>query len=384
MNRASMAKKPARPKAKKAVKKPPRPSKKKRVVRRKDPPKPRRPKAKRSLPKKKTAKSANFIQRLLWPLTGLALLAVLVGGLRASLNPGLPEPVKPETVAKRATAPVTEPPPVREREREPQYSGPLGAEFLAARDKSVGERIAFWSQYLISDPNSSSELAAIPGLPSLEDTAPVVPKKFDCSTYVETVAALAKSDEPAEFFRNLLGIRYREGRPTFGSRNHFPEADWIPNNAAAGNLADVTREVAGSAGVAVGVESKVIDRAGWFARNMRKSRVRALASVDQDYAEKPGEARLPYIPVAQLERVLPRIPSGTVLNLVREDNPRKEVLITHQGFVIQEGGKTYFRHARPPGKIRTDELWAYLQKLQKRPDYRSWPLLGVNLNWIIK
>src|SRR5262245_45756565 len=57
---------------------------------------------------------------------------------------------------------------------------------------------------------------------------------FDCTTLVETVAALALTREASEFSRWLRQIRYQNGRVDFLSRNHFPCGDWVPHNASLG------------------------------------------------------------------------------------------------------------------------------------------------------
>ncbi len=58
---------------------------------------------------------------------------------------------------------------------------------------------------------------------------------FDCTTYVETILAQHKtynssSNQSDEiFFRNLMSIRYVDGKIDFFSRAHFMEYHWIPN-----------------------------------------------------------------------------------------------------------------------------------------------------------
>ena len=60
----------------------------------------------------------------------------------------------------------------------------------------------------------------------------------DCQTYVETVLAMANGRSLDQAKAILDDIRYADGKPSFQSRNHFTEAQWLPANARKGYLAD--------------------------------------------------------------------------------------------------------------------------------------------------
>lgn len=260
--------------------------------------------------------------------------------------------------------------------------------FVKVQALPVGERMRYWSDYLAkSGPDDLLRWTRDPAsnAPKIEDSAPLIPERFDCTTYVETVAALARANSPEDIFDELLAIRYREGRGEYLSRNHFPEVDWIPNNERAGVLRDVTREVAGQSGIEAAVVRKAIDKAGWLAEQVRKGGVeRSIASVagvndDEQHWRGTVEAAVPYIPKGELDKVIARIPDGAVLNLVRQDNPKHPVLVSHQGIIVREGSRVMLRHSTTRGRIRTVELKRYLEQSKR---YRSWPVLGFNLNQI--
>src|SRR5262249_15406830 len=143
------------------------------------------------------------------------------------------------------------------------------------------------------------------GVPQIEDTAPLLPSKYDCTTFVETVAALARSHEPGQFFTNLIAIRYRGGKATYQDRNHFPEADWIPNNIQAEILKAVTAEVAAQASAGTKTETKSIHRDEWLAQQVRAGRVsRSIASTAEAAWKAPVEAKVVYIPYEKLDSVI--------------------------------------------------------------------------------
>jgi len=151
-------------------------------------------------------------------------------------------PTKTETVAKVETPAAPEHKPTANKNA-------LAKEFAAVQGKPIGERVAYWSNYLYQERISNDRLASLIHGPKIEDTAPFIPKTYDCTTFVETVSALAKSESMADFYKNVVAIRYKDSNPTYLSRNHFPEADWIPNNSKAGILRDVTVEIAHEAGI---------------------------------------------------------------------------------------------------------------------------------------
>ena len=246
----------------------------------------------------------------------------------------------------------------------------------------IGDRVAFWSDLFLKQSSEITRRISSTGVaPSIRDSAPLLPPHYDCTTFVETIAALSLSKEIGEFYPRLLSIRYYDGKFDFIHRNHFPEADWIPNNTRSGILTDITEAVARSAGVFAGTEVKMIGRGKWLSQQVQQGKVsRSIASEsDEAFHAPPVQAKVAYVPVEEIDKVSAKIPNGTVLNLVRGNNPHQPVLITHQGFVVQKEGVTYLRHATPDGNIRTVELSKYLHA-QFGKDRKGWPVIGVNLN----
>ncbi len=210
----------------------------------------------------------------------------------------------------------------------------------------------------------------------------------DCTTFVEEVMALSlDADLHHALTVTLQRIRYKDGRIGYQSRNHFPESDWLPNNIAAGYLQDITRDVAGPL---TRLATKRISKRAWYLakttadlegfsgataaeKQQALARWRALASHYTDQV-----STLPYVPVADLPGVLAKIPSGTIANLVRADLPDKPVMISHQLFIIQEGGAAYVRQASYGRFVEDIPALDYF----RRYAHSSWPLLGVNLDAI--
>ena len=253
-------------------------------------------------------------------------------------------------------------------------------EFKSAAGMSLPQRIVFWSALLEKSHDARDQVIDLVAGKTVPDTAPLVPLQHNCTTFVETVISLARSNSGEEFLNNLLKIRYMSDNHDFEHRNHFPELDWIPNNTRAQILFDSTSQIAQSSGVGLQVEKKIIDRGSWLnAQLSHHSGGRALAS----FQKSSVEISLPYLKVSDLNRVVASLPSGSVLNLVHPADGIHPVLITHQGFIIREGNQVQFRHALLNHGIRTMDLLSYVRRLsQSQRKGFFWPLIGVNINQI--
>lgn len=166
---------------------------------------------------------------------------------------------------------------------------------------------------------------------------------FDCTTFVETVVALAVSSSPQEFRQRINQIRYKKGAVSYQTRNHFPSVDWIPNNTEAGFVRDITGQVAGRL---TRWSQTWIEKGEW----LRKKGPR-FESLGQDFKTELG--RIPYIGKEDLLAVpglMERIPSGVIFHVVRPNwNLKKsigtELDVSHMGFLMREKGLLYMVHA---------------------------------------
>jgi Protein of unknown function (DUF1460) len=221
---------------------------------------------------------------------------------------------------------------------------------------------------------------------------------FDCLSLVETVVALARSGDRAEFRDELRAIRYQGGRIGFGSRNHFMEVDWIPANITRGVLTDITDRLPAEAAVAQGV----IARRAWLtqlAGNPLQAGNEHLAQTPAAQAElarlaaaaAPREkVRLDYVRLReteepQLSRVIEAIPMGSILLIVRPNTSMFGAVgsvtqISHLGFVVAGPQGAVYRHAssRRIGGVRDAPLIDYLQQLQKTRSFSGIKVLRVN------
>lgn len=255
---------------------------------------------------------------------------------------------------------------------------------LRAENPGLEGRIAAASGYFLGTPYRLGPLGE--GEKGEFDRDPLVSfKEADCTTLVETVMALSLKPELPEALKTLQRIRYRDGRISYETRNHFPEADWIPNNIQAGFIEDITRGIAGDK---TGLARKLISKRDWYARktmdDLRGFDAEPAASKEKRLARLQGLGRnfedrvstVPYVPIEILPSVIEKIPSGAIANLVREDSPDKPVLISHQVLIVEKNGAKYVRHAAFGKAVEDVPALEYFYRYFNSP----WRLLGLNIS----
>ena len=183
---------------------------------------------------------------------------------------------------------------------------------------------------------------------------------FDCQTFIETALALGEARSAAEVRAALDDIRYA-GSPSFAERNHFMMSQWIPSNRTKGYLAEPAATGA--------VAEKSITAGSWRAR------------VTPGIVLPPERVPLGRftLPLTSLDALLARgaeIPSGTLLLVVRADRPSFPDRVTHLGFVVQHGGRTFFRHASDVFERVVDEP---IERFVARNRRYAYPVAGVSL-----
>ena len=142
------------------------------------------------------------------------------------------------------------------------------------------------------------------------------------------------------------------------------------------------------AGARTKYEVKTISKKAWYAAKTfddiqgfanlsqaaKEAKLKTLQALGKDLADE--EASVPYVPASALAEVLADIPSGTIANIVREPRSDKPVVITHQGLIIDLGGRKVLRHAAYGQQVEDTPLLEYFVRYATA----SWRVVGVNLN----
>jgi len=179
---------------------------------------------------------------------------------------------------------------------------------------------------------------------------------MDCTTFVETVAAMAMTiDENRnswqDFLYNLEQLRYRQGRADgYSSRLHYI-SDWVVDNTHRGNLRDVTDRIPG-----VAYQVKTLDY-------MSSHREAYPAMSDDAVYEKIKNCevgyrshRYPYIKSADLmsKKAASWLKEGDIIAFTTK-TPGLDV--SHVGIVVIKDGTPCLLHASSKeGKVMIDTL----------------------------
>jgi len=191
----------------------------------------------------------------------------------------------------------------------------------------------------------------------------------DCLTFVEQAMAMSMATSETDVTRVLEGLRYASS-PTYEDRNHLMEAQWLPNNQRKGFVVDVTRRYGGEDTVRV---QKTLTPVTWTSRS-------SLALGLPKERQPRGTYTLNMIPLDRVMTHARKVPSGTILVVLRDDLPLKATRVTHLGFVVQKGRRTWLRHARRGvdgnGRVVDEDLETFLARNAK---YDKWKVSGVSL-----
>jgi hypothetical protein len=240
--------------------------------------------------------------------------------------------------------------------------------------------------------------------------------KFDCTTFIETVMANAychgKKNELSKCLSALMRkIRYEQGKISFKTRKHISELDWLPQNIRGGYLVDVNKLAFADLATKIEVE---FDRDLWLANTLKEAqppgKIKKIGlnfipisvffsptqldasikqQLDKELAQQiektkllpPEEAQkqkfraeMDYLKktMTPIEENLRRIPSGSILNLVRgrlatqNRESKTETAITHQGLIFQKADTAYIIHAAANvGHVSVQKLSDYLLRYLK-------------------
>jgi hypothetical protein len=183
-------------------------------------------------------------------LGAAALLLLACSGCNGGAGKPSPAAGSPDARSGQETSPATSAQqPVPRVEEDPQDSIIFEQRMAQAKRERmdtlpIGEIVVRMGRTFVGAPYVPGSLEA-PG----DEHLVVNLRSFDCVTFVENSLALARTAKArgnyAQFKRELMGIRYRDGRLVdYPSRLHY-FSDWIANNDAKGIVRNVTRELGG-------------------------------------------------------------------------------------------------------------------------------------------
>ncbi len=159
---------------------------------------------------------------------------------------------------------------------------------------------------------------------------------FDCVTLVEIVLALARSQSPTGFLRELRQTRYRDNRVAWTSRLHY-FSDWMTSNQRRGAVQIRTR----------GKGSRLID-----------------TRLDLIPGLPPRRASFHVVPKRRLPTAQARIDHGAIVAIA---SVRARLDFFHTGLLFdQADGPTLVHASRRAGEVIAEPLADFLQRNRTR------------------
>src|SRR5690606_14309688 len=102
---------------------------------------------------------------------------------------------------------------------------------------------------------------------------------FDCTTYVETIMALAIARNVDEFEHHLDHIRYKDGEVDYLKRNHFTDLQWIPFNVENGYMLEINHQIVSPSQIKMA--EAVINFPGWLKSHKLDQIVVPMATMEE-------------------------------------------------------------------------------------------------------
>lgn len=215
------------------------------------------------------------------------------------------------------------------------------------------ERIVNIMERFMGTPYAAGTLETYPD----EERLTVNLDSMDCTTFVETVLALASTAGShrtswRDYLVTLEGMRYRRGElDGYPSRLHY-FSDWVVDNVHRGNVTDATNSFSNHR-----TQIKTLD---YMSRNASKYPALAdsanLAGV-KNFEMGFRKHQYPYIPYSLInaKEVKDRLRDGDVVAILTKVNGLD---VSHMGFIMKnEKGIPYLVHASSKeGKIILDKL----------------------------
>lgn len=201
---------------------------------------------------------------------------------------------------------------------------------------TVPERMDCIGRNLVGTPYVAHTLEATAGQP---EQLVINLQQLDCTTFVESVTALALAEDEADFPRQLAALRYRDGKiDGYASRLHYI-ADWADYNMARGVLTDVAATIPSHAVRTMDISFMSGHRNSYPALTDESEYARIL-----EVENRLKSKSFAYIPKEKLAdpEVLRMLHPGDIIAFV---SYLPDLDVTHMGLIVSENGELHALHA---------------------------------------
>lgn len=227
---------------------------------------------------------------------------------------------------------------------------------------------------------------------------------FDCVSLVETVVALAKADNAANFQEIYNDIKYNKGKKNFFHRNHFMSADWNINNSIKGYITDITPSLATN-NIHNYSLSTIINKPGWYVKlqqpltwqhysgqtltpsikyqlsQYEHNAIKTTSSINYISAQQ-------FLSATDIEKnvLLSKLPAISIVEFVRKNWQINDILgtdlaVSHVGFLIKTKKNLILRHASSQaGKVVDVNFKQYITSKIKQKSFAGFNIEKINLS----
>ena len=209
----------------------------------------------------------------------------------------------------------------------------------SAVSKAPGARITSISSHFLGAPYVANSLI---GGPAEAEQLVTRLDGFDCFTFLDTVEALRRSADAADFPKQMMQVRYRDGMVSYENRRHF-FSDWVSDQGSP--VKDVTA-IVGQA------------RERHVLKKLNAKQAGALWLDGVDVVPRT----IAYIPASELDaKLLDALEAGDYVGVF---SPLAGLDVSHTGLIVEADGTIMLRHASSRGgveRIIDEELVTYLR-----------------------
>jgi hypothetical protein len=167
-------------------------------------------------------------------------------------------------------------------------------------------------------------------------------RELDCTTFVETCLALAKTAKSGkasfgDYTNTLKNIRYRNGILSgYGSRLHY-FTDWIADNQQKGFVTDITKKLGGEP---FPVSPTFMSTHPAYYRQLANDS--CLIEQIRHYENEIAKRSYFYIPKEKVTQIEPELKDGMIVGITTNIEGLE---IIHTGILIKENGRIHLLHA---------------------------------------
>lgn len=256
--------------------------------------------------------------------------------------------------------------------------------------QTLEERLAVFSKtFLKSSYSDFGPLGEGPGA-RFDDSPLYRLDTFDCTTFVETMISLARSNNLKSFKNEMNEIRYENGEVDYFKRNHFTALDWVPHNISNGKLIEINDLIIPQEFI---LKAKaIVDFPNWL-RSAKINRIKLKDATEDERLTRLLELQkssqnfptfieeIHYISINFLLEnpgYLANIPEASLVNFIRPNwdltsSIGTHMNVSHQGLLFWIKGTLYLRHASSAeDKMVTQVPFLdYLKKFKNHPTLKG-------------